>query len=277
MPFTDTHCHLDFPDFQYDLKSTIHRSLRFGVHRIISIATTLESSRRVIEISEQSSEVFATVGVHPCQANAASTDSLSALRPLTGHPRVVAIGECGLDYHYLPEREEGMDDSAYQTRVEQWKSHQKQIFTFQLDLAVETGLPVVIHQRNSWEDVLQCLAPYQGKLKAVFHCFGESPERARSVIDQGHSISFTGILTFKNAGQVRDAAVAVPLDRIMLETDAPYLAPVPFRGQRNEPGYIPTIAETLAEVRSLSVDEVAQSTEAAANAFFHRLPPRPSA
>lgn len=272
MLFTDTHCHLDFPDYQQDLEAVIERATSARVHRLISIGTTVESSTRALQIARQHPHVYATAGIHPGNAESADESSIAALAPVLEDPHVVAIGECGLDYHHLPDCPEGCSDDDYARQVESWKAHQKMIFLAQLDLAARLGKNVVIHQRDSWEDVIECLRPYQGKLKAVFHCFGEAPERAREAIDAGHFLSFTGIVTFKNAQQVRESAAVVPDDHYMVETDAPYLAPHPHRGKRNESSYIPLIAQTLADVRGVDIEEISRLTEATTNHFFGLCP-----
>jgi TatD DNase family protein len=266
--FTDTHCHLDFPDFQEDLGDLIERARDAGVQRLISIGISVESSRQVVELAKRHPSVYATVGIHPCEADSVTREDIEMLTPLLENPKVVAIGECGLDYHHLPERPSGASDDDYDSLLKKWKTHQKEIFDAQLELAARHGLNVVIHQRNSWDDVMDCLQPYQGRLKAVLHCFGENPERAQEAINAGHSLSFTGIATFKNAHEVRAAAACIPGDRLMLETDAPYLAPHPHRGKRNESSYVPLIAQTIAGVRNLTVDELARQTESNTNHFF---------
>ncbi len=288
MHLTDTHCHLDFPDFSDDLDELLTRAHEAGVHRLISIGTSTDSSASALEIAHRFPQVKTAAGIHPCNAESADDSSISALIPLLEDPCAVAIGECGLDYHYLPDRPADATDQEYAEQIEAWKAHQKKIFTAQLDLAVRFGFNVVIHQRDSWDDVMECLRPYgenggngengkdgekggnRKKLKAVFHCFGENKERAIEAVEAGHFLSFTGIISFKNAHQARESASVVPEDRIMIETDAPYLAPHPHRGKRNESSYLPLIAQTLAEVRGLSVEEAAHLTETNTDHFFAR-------
>jgi len=282
MQLIDTHAHLDYPDFEPDLEAVIERSAQAGVTRIISIGTGVESSRRAVALAERFPGVFATVGIHPTNVAEEGLDFLPSLRELAMHPKVVAIGETGIDYHHLPEalqpQASTMIDSALQAQTtgdqEQliaegsWKASQADAFRMQLDLAVELGLNVVIHQRSSWADTLEILRPYTGKVRGVFHCFGGTPEEAGEVRSLGHLVSFTGIITFKNAAQVRSTAAAVPSDGYMVETDCPYLAPVPYRGKRAEPAHTRLVAETVALTRGISLEETAASSTRTAEAFF---------
>jgi len=282
MELIETHAHLDYPDFEADLEAIIARAADAGVTRIISIGTGIDSSRRAVALAERFPGVFAAVGIHPTNVMEEGPDFLPALRELVLHPKVVAIGETGMDYHHVPEhlqqRPSTMVDSALQAQTmdEQerliaegaWKAAQADAFRMQLDLAVELGLNVVIHQRSSWEDTLDILRPYTGKVRGVFHCFSGTPEEAAEIRSLGHLVSFTGIITFKNAGQVRSTAAAVPADGYMVETDCPYLAPVPFRGERAEPAHTRLVAETVAESRGIPLDEVAAESTRTAEAFF---------
>ncbi len=282
MELIDTHAHLDYPDFEVDLEGVISRATESGVTRIITIGTGLESSRRAVRLAERFPHVFAVVGIHPTNLTEEGLDFLPTLRDLAMHPKVVAIGETGIDYHHLPEELQppkvAAVDSALlaQSSNDQerliaegaWKAAQQDAFRMQLDLASELGLNVVIHQRASWNDTLEVLKDYTGKLRGVFHCFGGTPEEARDVLELGHLVSFTGIITFKNAEQVRRTATAVPPDGYMVETDCPYLAPIPHRGKRAEPAHTRLVAETIAGVRGISIDEVAAETTKTAEGFF---------
>jgi len=278
---TDSHAHLDFPDFAADLDAVLARADAAGVKRIVTIGTTVEGSRRAIALAERFPHVWATVGVHPSNAGEAPEDVQTPLRELARHPKVVALGECGVDYHRLPSS--GISESAPATpalgnetpadldaalRDGAYKAKQARIFQQQLDLAVELGLNVVIHERDAWDDALALLEPFTGKLRAVFHCFGKSPAHARQALDRGHLVSFTGIVTFKNAGEIKETVAAVPPDRFMVETDCPFLAPVPFRGKRCEPAHARNVAEQIAALRGVPLDAVAAATESAAGAFF---------
>ncbi len=266
--FYDTHAHLDYPDYADDLPEVIARAQNAGITRIISIGTDLESSRRAVQLADRFEGVFAAVGWHPSNAHEAPEDIRPALRELARHPKVVAIGEIGLDYHHLPGAKTGQagDDERY-------KLKQAEIFRQQLEVAVEAGLNCVIHQRDSFDDTLAQLKPMAGKVRGVFHCFGEDAGRMRRVLDLGSLVSFTGIATFKNGQNVRDTIAAAPADRFMLETDCPYLAPVPYRGKRCEPAYVKEISEVVARVRGCSLDDLSAATCRTAAEFFPRLKP----
>ena len=276
----DTHAHLDYPDYADDLDAVIERAREAGVTRIITIGTGIESSRRAIALAERFSNVFAVVGVHPTNVLDETGDFLPALRELAKHPKVAAIGETGLDYHHLPS--EALSSSptfaALQADVPEdaraaivdgaYRAAQADAFRVQLDLAVELGLNVVIHQRDAWDDTVEQLRPYTGRLRGVFHCFGNLPEQAAQIAAMGHLVSFTGIITFKNAPLVRETAARVAADGYMVETDCPYLAPAPHRGKRCEPAYTRLVAEKIAEVRNTSLEEIATATTRTAERFF---------
>ena len=276
----DTHAHLDYPDFSDDLDDVIGRAAEAGVARVITIGTGIESSRRALVLAEKYSEVYAVVGVHPANVQDEVEDFLPELRELAEHPKVAAIGETGLDYHHLPsgELESSPAIAALQADVSQdaeaavmdgaYKSAQAEAFRVQLDLAVALELNVVIHQRDAWDDTLEIMRPYTGRIRGVFHCFGNRPDQAMEVITLGHLVSFTGIVTFKNAGLVRETAVRVPEDSFMVETDCPYLAPVPHRGKRCEPAYTRLIAEHIAQERDVPLEVIARQTTATAERFF---------
>jgi TatD DNase family protein len=280
----ETHAHLDYPDFAGDFDDVLERATAAGVTRIITIGTSLESSRRAVELAEKYPNIFAVIGVHPTYAEESQEDVIDPLRELAKSPRVVAIGETGLDYHRLPsvelakERKAQVFAKALQTSTEDqieadihdgaYKSKQASLFEQQLDLAVELGLNVVIHQRDAWNDTLEIMKPYTEKVRGVFHCFGGSLDQANEVIDLDHLVSFTGIVTFKNGAAVRDVAAQLPLWKFMVETDCPYLAPVPFRGKRCEPAHTRIVAETIAAARGITLDEIAEATSATAEAFF---------
>jgi len=279
----DTHAHLDFPDFASDLEDVLRRANDAEVRRIITIGTSLESSRRAIKLAEKHPAVFAAIGVHPTSEEEAEDDVITPLRELAKNPRVVAIGETGLDYHRLPSEQVSKEEqvqvmSALRTETDEeieaqirdgaFKSKQASLFQQQLDLAAELGLNVVIHQRDAWEDTLKIMAPYAGKVRGVFHCFGGSLDQANEVLNLEHLVSFTGIVTFKNGAAVREVAAQIPLWKFMVETDCPYLAPVPFRGKRSEPAYTRIVAETIAAARKISLDELAEATTETAERFF---------
>jgi TatD DNase family protein len=279
----ETHAHLDYPDFANDLDDVIRRATEGGVTRIITIGTSIESSRRAVDLAEKYRNVFAVIGVHPTYVAETGDDVIASLRELAKSPRVVAFGETGLDYHHLPSVEARKQKSvqvfnALQSETEEqleatiedgaYKSKQAALFEEQLDLAVEFRLNVVIHQRDAWDDTFELMRPYAGTMRGVFHCFGGTLDQANEVFELGHLVSFTGIVTFKNGKQVRDVAAQVPLDKFMVETDCPYLAPVPFRGKRCEPAHTRLVAEEIARARGVSLEEIARATTATAEKFF---------
>jgi len=260
----DTHAHLGYPDFADELPQVIDRAQAAGVTKIITIGTDLESSARAIHIAESFPCVFAAVGWHPSDASRAPEDVRPVLRPLAQHPKVVAIGETGLDYYRLHSKQSGgtpEDDQRY-------KEKQHAVFEQQLELAAELGLNCVVHQRDCFEDALRAVQEYAGRVRTVFHCFANSPADMERVLATGGLVSFTGIVTFKNAALIRETAQAVPQDKFMVETDCPFLAPMPFRGKRCEPAYVRHTAETICQVRGLTLDELGEVTSRTADAFF---------
>ena len=264
--FYDTHAHLDFDDYRADLAEVLARAQAAGIGKIIAIATDFASSRRALALAENHAMVYAAVGWHPGNAHEAPADIRAELRALVRHPKTVAIGECGLDYYRLPGAQGGSaeDDARY-------KRKQAEIFEQQLEVSIETGLNCIIHQRSSFEDLLAQIQPFAGRTRGIFHCFGESVGRLRQILDLGWLVSFTGIVTFKNGQNIRDAVAAAPLDKFMLETDCPYLAPVPFRGKRCEPAYVKEISETVAQVKGCSLEELSVATCRTAHQFFPKL------
>jgi TatD DNase family protein len=254
---TETHAHLDYPDFQPDFPDVLRRATEAGVTRILSIGTSLPSSRRAIALAESDPRIFAVAGIHPTTVEETGDGDAAELLTLARHPRVVAIGEIGLDYHRLPNE-----------RAAQYKTAQALLFRRQLDVAAALGLNVVIHQRDAWDDTLAILRDFTGRLRGVFHCFGNSFDQASEVIRLGHMVSFTGIVTFKNAPLVHDCASRVGAAHFMVETDCPYLAPVPHRGQRCEPAYTRLVAERIATLRGTTLEQIAAQTTANANDFF---------
>jgi len=265
--FFDTHAHLDYPDYATDLAEVIEKARLAGITKIISIGTNLESSRRAVALTERFDGIFAAVGWHPSDALDAPEDLRPALRELVRHPKVVAIGEIGLDYHRLPSAASGgtlEDDQRY-------KEKQAAIFEQQLEVAHEAGLNCVIHQRDAFEDTLKQMRPWTGKTRGVFHCFSETPERLGQILEIGCLVSFTGIVTFKNGQNVRNSLAAASPGQFMLETDCPYLAPVPYRGKRCEPAYVKEISETVAQVKNCSLDELSRATCGTAKDFFQKL------
>lgn len=258
----DTHAHLASRQFAGDLPAVIERARAAGVQRIICIGTTLEDSRQVLEIADTYPEVEAAVGIHPCDANTvADTGFIEELRTLAVHPKVVAIGEIGLDYYHQPP--EGFT-------LDSWKAHQAFVLERQLELAAELKLNVVLHNRDSFAELAAQVLPWSGRLRGVFHCFTGTAEEARPLLEHGHLVSFTGIVTFKNAQALQECARTLPEGGFMLETDCPYLAPVPYRGKRNEPAYVANTAEFVASLRGLKPQDLISATGATAAAFFRR-------
>ena len=265
--FYDTHAHLDYPEYAGDLPAALERARAAGVERIISVGTSLESSRRAADLAARHPELYAAAGWHPSDALEAPEDLRPALRVMAALPRVVAIGEAGLDHYRLPSKARGgtaEDDACY-------KAAQIRVFRQQLEVAAEFGLNVIVHQRECFEETMAELAPWAGRVRPVFHCFAGTALELGRVLALGGKVSFTGILTFKNGQNVRDALAAAPLGQFMLETDAPFLAPVPFRGQRCEPAHIREIAAAAAQVKGCSVEELSAATCQAAREFFPRL------
>ena len=265
--FFDTHAHLDFDEFQADLEAVLDRSRAAGIDRIVSIGTDLAASRRAVSIAESHEGVFAVAGWHPGHAEEAPSDIRAELRALASHPKVVAIGECGLDFHRLPSRL-GQGTVVDDARI---RERQAALFVQQLEVASELGLNVVIHTRDSFQETVDLFRPHAGRIRAVFHCFVGTPAEMETVLGLGSLVSYTGIVTFKNGIAVRETLAATPLDRFMLETDCPFLAPIPHRGRRCEPAYIADIAVRVAEVKGCSLGELSLATCAAARAFFQKL------
>lgn len=245
MSLIDSHCHLDGPQFDQDRDEAIRRARDAGVECLLAIGTgngppDLEAG---IRLAERYPHVYCTVGVHPHHAAKATDRTLLGLEALLRHPKVVAIGEIGLDYHY--------DFSPRET--------QREVFLNQLDLAARYGKPIVIHTREAWPDTFAILeANWKGQ--GIMHCFSGGPEEARRSLALGFHISFAGVLTFPKAIALQQAAAEVPDDRILIETDAPYLAPIPHRGKRNEPAFVVHTAEKLATLRNSSLDAIATLT-----------------
>jgi TatD DNase family protein len=265
----DSHCHLDFPDFSNELDDVVARARAAGIARMVTISTRVRRFTDVLAIAERFADVYCSVGTHPHHAHEELEITAADLVAHTRHPKVVALGEAGLDYHY--------DNSPRDVQERGFRTH--------IAAARETGLPLVIHSREADADTARILEEEtgQGAFPAVLHCFTGGPDLARRAIALGLSISFTGILTFKNSTALRAIAAELPADRILVETDAPYLAPAPFRGKRNEPAYVVETAKVLAETRGVSFDEIAQRTSenffrlfskvsrpATADAFDHR-------
>lgn len=254
MRWTDTHCHLNHPDLYAEWHAALFRAQQSGVQRLILIGYDLESSRRAVELAEQSDALYAAVGIHPHDAAQCDTDSLQTLRELAAHPRVVAVGEIGLDfYRNLSPREA-----------------QYEAFHAQMQLAQSLSLPVVIHCREAYEEVLSILAQYPA-VQGVLHCFSGTAEQAQQGLELGYYLGIGGVVTFKSAESLRAIVRDIPRDRLLLETDAPYLAPHPYRGKRNEPAYLPLIAQQVAALWDMPLEQLSEITEANTQRLFQRL------
>lgn len=257
--FVDSHCHLNFPDYADCLDQVRAEMATAGVDRALCISTTLEEFPQVHALAQRFDNFWATVGVHP-DNEGVQEPTLEDLIERSQLPRVVGIGETGLDYYRLGERT--VADMAWQ----------RERFRVHLRAARQTGLPLVIHTREASDDTLAILREEgQGQLTGVFHCFTESEAVARAALDLGFYISFSGILTFKNAVALRDVARFVPIERCLIETDSPYLAPAPHRGKTNSPAYVPWVARQLAELKGIEVEEVGRITSDNFAQLFSRV------
>lgn len=254
----DSHCHLDFPDFADDRAAIVERAARAGVARMVTISTRVRRFPDVLAIAETFDAVYCSVGTHP--HNAAEEPDVTAedLVRLSAHPKVVAIGEAGLDSHY--------DKSPRDAQAKGFRTH--------IAAARQTDLPLVIHARSADADMAAILEEEtrKGAFPFILHCFSSGRELAETGVKLGGYVSFSGILTFKNSGELRDIAASVPHDRLLVETDAPYLAPMPFRGKRNEPAYVANTAAVLAETVGISADEIAKITTDNFFRLFTKMP-----
>ena len=251
----DSHAHIQGNEYDGEVEVIIERARGVGVEKIIAVggAGDMSSNTDAIALADSFHAVYATVGMHPHDAKDVGIEELETLRGLTTHPKVVAVGETGLDYYY--------NHSSHEL--------QEQAFSSFIHMACETGLPIVVHESDAAEKAAELLRQEgNGKLCGVIHCFTGNYQAARAYLDLGFYLSFTGIITFKNAEPLRAVVRQIPLDRILVETDAPYLTPVPHRGKRNEPAYVRFVAETVAKVRGISLEEVASITTANTQKLF---------
>jgi TatD DNase family protein len=258
----DSHCHLDFPDFADDLDAIVARAEAAGIGRIVTISTRVRRIESLLAITARFPNVYCSVGTHPHNADEEDGITPDELIALTKHPKVVALGEAGLDNFYK--------DGSPEAQERGFRAH--------IAAARATGLPLVIHTREADEACGRILEDEiaKGPFKAVLHCYTGGRDLAMKAVALGLSISFTGILTFKNSQAIRDIAAELPADRIMVETDAPYLAPGKFRGKRNEPSFVTETARVLAETRGVSIEEIAQQTTENFFRLFDKVP-RPDA
>lgn len=258
----DSHCHLDYEGLAENLPAMLQRCADVGVELMLSISSRVANFPRLLQIAEEHESIFCTVGTHPHNAHEEPDVSVADLVKLTKHPKVVGIGEAGLDYHY--------DLSPREAQMKGFRTH--------IAAARETGLPLIIHTREAEHDTAQVLQEEmaKGAFKAVLHCFTSQQWLAEKGVELGLCVSFSGILTYKNAEDLRMTAKALPVDTLLVETDAPFLAPVPFRGKTNEPSFVIKTLEQLAMVRSVSADEMANITSNNFFRLFNKVP-RPAA
>lgn len=240
----DSHCHLNFPEFEQDIAQVIENARAHNIKYMLTVNTRISESLAVQKIADSFPNIFCSVGVHPHDSkNYNNAELIEQLKTNTTHPKVIAIGETGLDYYY------NKSDTEAQINC----------FNMHLTVGTELNLPIIIHTRNADEDTLSCLDAYPNT-RGVFHCFSGSKEFAKQGLDRGLYISFSGIITFKNASELREIVQLVPLDRILVETDSPFLAPVPHRGKRNEPAFTYFVAKLVAELKNISLEEVSEAT-----------------
>ncbi len=263
--FTDSHCHLGSSRFkEEEWSELVTRSVESGVNRLVTLATCEEDQATNVAVAEGFSEVFACVGIHPCDVHQTRDEFEEVIGPYLTHQKVAAVGETGLDYfHPAPE---GWTEEDYHAR-------QRDFLHRHFELARAAGLNVVIHTRDrkgeaSLEDALAIYEKFASEVKAVFHCFPGPAENAERVLASGGYLSYTGVVTFKNAEACREAVRVTPLDRLMVETDSPYLAPEPYRGKRCEPAFVAKTAQRIAEIKGVTLEELALATEKTANEFF---------
>jgi TatD DNase family protein len=257
MELIDTHCHLTFDDLYGNVDTVIERSIAASVTGWVTVGTDINENQKAVELAHKFENLYAAVAIHPHDAKTVTSEAIAELKKLAKDQKVVAIGETGLDYHYNHSLRED----------------QRRVFAQHLEIAAELDLPIIIHCRKAFDEVMQILDGFaSGVKKVVFHCFSGSAEQAKIVLDKGFFISFTGVVTFKNAEKTRRAAEVVPLDRLMLETDCPYMSPEPMRKQKiNEPALMIHIAKYLAQLKQMPLADFAQKVTATTKTFF-RLP-----
>ena len=249
--YFDSHAHLDDPRFEQDFAEILARMRENGVTGMMNIGCDLPSSERSVELAGRFDWVWAAVGSHPDDANHVGAARIERYRALCKHPRVKAVGEIGLDYHY--------EDVP--------RDVQKQAFRMQMQLAREVDLPVVVHEREAHGDAMELLDDFPD-VTGVFHCYSGSAEMARELVRRGWYVGFTGVVTFKNARRAVETVEALPLDRILIETDCPYMAPEPYRGRRNDPSYVPLVAARIAGIKGISPEEAGRITRENAARLF---------
>ncbi|MEW5729282.1 MAG: TatD family hydrolase [Pseudomonadota bacterium] len=254
----DSHCHLDFPDFGDDLDAVVQRARDAGVGLMLTINTHVTRFERVLAVAERFPDVYCTIGIHPHEAGSEPAADLERLLDAACHPKVVGFGETGLDYFY--------DKSP--------RDRQRESFRVHIEAARRAGLPVVVHTRDADEDTAAILAEEMGKgaFTGLVHCFSSGPELAEKAVGLGMYISISGIVTFKKAEALQETVKGIPLDRLLVETDCPYLAPIPYRGKRNEPAYVAHTAAKVAELKGVPAEELARATTTNFLDLFKKVP-----
>ena len=257
MDLIDTHCHLTFEGLAENVETVLERSRAAGVTGWITVGTDPQENQNAVELANKFENMYAAVGIHPHEARTVTADTLKELREIAQHKKVVAVGEMGLDYHY------------------NFSSHeeQKSVFAEHLKIAAELNLPVIVHCREAFDETMEILEQHSGDVKkVVFHCFSGSAEQAKIILDKGFYVSFTGVVTFKNAEAIREAARIVPMDRLIVETDCPYMSPEPMRKQKiNEPALMVHTAKRLAELKGMGLGDFAEAVTSTSKAFFGLL------
>ncbi len=242
--FVDSHCHLDFPDFSEDREEVIKRAGDAKVSNMLSICTRLSDIERICKIADTYPHIYASIGVHPHEADKENNLTLEKLIEYSSHSKVIALGETGLDFYY--------ENSPKEAQI--------QAFAVHIEAAKQTKLPLIVHTREAEQETCRQLEEQKGEISGVIHCFTGTKELADRALALGFYISVSGIVTFKNAQNLRDVLADIPLERLLIETDAPYLAPVPYRGKRNEPAFIRHTAQCLADSKHISLEDVARTT-----------------
>ena len=257
----DTHCHLDLKEFRHEVATVLSRARQRGVEKVINVGTDAKSSKESVDLARRYPEIYAAIGVHPDASDTLNIDTRGELMTLANHEKVVAIGEIGLDYYYLKRS----------SKYSNYPSRERQMFCFEqmLDLALETKLPVIIHNRESDADIMAILKSYKGALCGVVHCFSGDFTFAEKILDLGFAVSLTGNITFQNANpEFIHAIKRIPLGSIMVETDSPFMTPEPYRGKRNEPANVIEVARKIAEIKEIPLISVETETTKKARKLF---------
>ncbi len=252
--FIDTHSHIDFESFDGDFDSMLEEIKEAGVEKVVIPAVEPSGFEKIIKITEKYDNLYGAAGIHPSEAKQFNDESFALIKEMAKHPKIIAIGEIGLDYYW--------DKSFKEIQIEAFKK--------QTELAIELNMPILIHDREAHGDVFELLNSYElSNTPVIMHCFSGSPEFAAECVEKGYYIAIGGVVTFKNALKIKEVAKIVPLEKLVLETDAPYLTPHPHRGEQNSPKYIPLIAEEIAKIKNITTLEVAEHTTSNAKKIFN--------